>query len=123
LLHIFKEDHSEGNLGAELTNLFKQWCIYPKCREIFTSDFVPFVMQIVEQYYSSTPNEDNKDKQLTLGNSTGTSENLSGTSLDSSNEKLKLTQPEKVVSVVDASILMHVLEFVCVLLKNTPTDT
>ena len=80
-------------------------------------------MQIVEQYNSSTPNEDNKDKQLTLGNSTGTSENLSGTSLDSSNEKLKLTQPEKVVSVVDASILMHVLEFVCVLLKNTPTDT
>lgn len=77
-------------------------------------------MQIVEQYYSSTPNEENKDKQLSLGNSTGTSENLS---VDSSNQKLKLTQPEKVLSVVDASILMHVLEFVCVLLKNTPANT
>ena len=29
LLSIFKDEHSESNLGAELTNLFKQWCVYP----------------------------------------------------------------------------------------------
>jgi uncharacterized protein related to proFAR isomerase len=26
LLSIFKAEHSEGNLGQELINLFKQWC-------------------------------------------------------------------------------------------------
>lgn len=26
LLQIFKSEHSEGNLGQELINLFKQWC-------------------------------------------------------------------------------------------------
>ena len=79
-------------------------------------------MQIVEQYYNSTQNEDNKDKTLGLG-STNVSESLSGHSLDSSNEKLKPVQPEQVISVIDASILMHVLDFVCVLLKHTDSQS
>lgn len=64
LLRIFKAEHSEGRLGQELINLFKQWCQYDDCRDIYINTFVPFIMEIIESYYNSTPNEDNKDRQL-----------------------------------------------------------
>ena len=64
LLSIFKTEHSEGNLGQELINLFKQWCQYDDCRDIFINTFIPFIMEIIESYYNSTPNEDNKDSSL-----------------------------------------------------------
>lgn len=86
LLTIFKAEHSEGNLGQELINLFKHWCNYNDCRDIFINTFIPFIMEIIESYYNSTPNEENKDKALTMCN---LSESLSS-SLDSSNEKQKL---------------------------------
>ena len=58
-------------------------------------------MEIIESYYNSTPNEDNKDSILQL---CSVSESLS--SLDSSNEKHKPTQAaDKVLSVVDSTIL------------------
>lgn len=52
LLRIFKNEHSEGNLGQELLNLFKQWCQYDDCRDIFINTFIPFIMEIIESYYS-----------------------------------------------------------------------
>ena len=57
LLRIFKNEHSQGNLGQELLNLFKQWCQYDDCRDIFINTFIPFIMEIIESYYNQTPNE------------------------------------------------------------------
>lgn len=51
LLKIFKNEHSQGNLGQELLNLFKQWCQYDDCRDIFINTFIPFIMEIIECYY------------------------------------------------------------------------
>ena len=59
LLDLFKNHHSEGDLGTELVNLFKKWCNFSECREIFVQTFIPFIMEIVEQYYVNTPNVDN----------------------------------------------------------------
>mmetsp|Transcript_5763 Transcript_5763/g.9874 ORF Transcript_5763/g.9874 Transcript_5763/m.9874 type:complete len:94 (+) Transcript_5763:84-365(+) len=64
LLKIFKTEHSEGSLGQELVNLFKIWCLYDECRDIFIHTFIPFIMEIIESYYNSTANEDNKDQIL-----------------------------------------------------------
>ena len=119
LLALFKAEHSEGSLGQELINLFKHWCNYNDCRDIFINTFIPFIMEIIESYFNSTPNEDNKDKVLTMCN---LSESLSS-SLDSSNEKLNLTKDQKVMSVVDSTILMHVLDLLCTLLKKTDQST
>lgn len=99
LLKIFKAEHSEGSLGQELINLFKQWCQYDDCRGIFINAFIPFIMEIIESYYNSTPNEDNKDSIL---QPCTVSESLS---LDSSGEKQRPTQEGRVLSVVDSSIL------------------
>ena len=40
-------------------NLFKKWCNFTECREIFVETFIPFIMQIVDQYYQNTPNMEN----------------------------------------------------------------
>jgi hypothetical protein len=64
LLKLFKNYHSEGQLGQELLNLFKIWCTYDKCRDIFVNTFIPFIMEIIDLYYSSTANAENKDSLL-----------------------------------------------------------
>lgn len=64
LLKLFKSYHNEGQLGQELLNLFKLWTHYDKCRDIFVNTFIPFIMEIVENYYHSTANVDNKDSLL-----------------------------------------------------------
>lgn len=64
LLKLFKNYHNEGSLGQELLNLFKIWCNYDKCRDIFVNTFIPFIMEIIDNYYSSTANVDNKDQML-----------------------------------------------------------
>jgi hypothetical protein len=51
LLKFFKTYHNESSLVAELLNLFKIWCNYEKCRDIFVNAFIPFIMEIVENYY------------------------------------------------------------------------
>lgn len=61
LLAMFKTEHNEGSLGQELINLFKQWCEFDACRGIFINTFIPFMMEIIQSYFNSTPNEDNKD--------------------------------------------------------------
>ena len=71
-------------------------------------------MEIIESYYNSTPNDDNKDSILQLCN---VSESMS--SLDSSNEKMRPTTDQKVLTVVDSTILQHVLDLLCTLLKKT----
>lgn len=74
LLILFKLYHNEGSLGIELLNLFKQWANYDSCRAIFVDTFIPFIFEIVEHYYNSTANVNNKNKQLQLnsGVATGT---------------------------------------------------
>lgn len=64
LLRFFKNYHSEGALAGELLNLFKIWCNYDACRDIFINTFIPFIMEIVDNYYQNTPNVDNKDQVL-----------------------------------------------------------
>jgi hypothetical protein len=44
-------------------------------------------------------------------------------SLDSSNEKIKPTVEHRVMSVVDSTILSHVLDLLCTLLKKTNKET
>ena len=66
LLDLFKNYHMEGDLGTELVNLFKKWCNFSECREIFVETFVPFIMEIVEQYYVNTPNIENNRKAPSL---------------------------------------------------------
>ena len=61
LLRIFRLHHSEGTLGSELIRLFKLWCNYAQCRQIFVDTFIPFIMDIVAQYYKQTPNAENRD--------------------------------------------------------------
>lgn len=113
LLSIFKSEHSEGNLGQELINLFKQWCQYDECRDIFINTFIPFIMEIVESYYNSTANEDNKDTVLQMCSVSDSAD----TSQDSSNDK-----KQKVMSVVDSTILQLVLDLLCTLLKRTDRE-
>ena len=75
--------------------------------------FIPFIMDIVEQYYKNTPNVDNKNA-----------------SLQSLDKQLEVSQSEEetqaktaqVTNVVDSSILQHVLDLLCSLLKYTKTD-
>ena len=73
-------------------------------------------MEIIESYYTSTPNEDNKDSIL---QPCTVSESLS---LDSSGEKQRPSQEGRVLSVVDSSILQHVLDLLCTLLKKTDRE-
>ena len=44
LLQLFRDHHSEGDLGQELINLFKKWCNFSECRHIFVETFIPFIM-------------------------------------------------------------------------------
>lgn len=80
LLTIFKTEHSEGSLGQELMNLFKVWCLYDQCRDIFINTFIPFILEIIEAYFKATLVE----SKPTLGVSDPISESIS---LESSNEK------------------------------------
>jgi len=64
LLKIFKNFHHETSLIQELLNLFKIWCNYEACRDIFVNTFIPFIMDIIDIYYKSTANVDNKDVVL-----------------------------------------------------------
>jgi hypothetical protein len=64
LLKFFRNYHNEGALANELLNLFKIWCDYESCRDIFINTFIPFIMEIIENYYTYTANADNKDQIL-----------------------------------------------------------
>jgi hypothetical protein len=64
LLKFFKNFHHETSISQELLNLFKIWCNYDACRDIFVNTFIPFIMEIIEMYYKSTPNAENKDQLL-----------------------------------------------------------
>lgn len=69
-------------------------------------------MEIVEQYYTNTPNVDNKNATLSL----------SANALDMLNNPNAPTTSNNVISVVDAGILQHVLDLLCSLLKHTKKD-
>ena len=114
LLNLFKNHHSEGALGQELISLFKKWCNFNECREIFVETFIPFIMEIVDQYYQSTPNTENQ-KSLASGLA-----NLA--ILEESKDKAPVPDNNQVITVVDASILSHVLDLLCSLLKNSKSD-
>jgi len=72
--------------------------------------FIPFIMQIVQQYYNNTPNAENKFA-LTLNQI----------------QSLELTGDREPVqdvaeNVVDAGILAHVLDLLCTLLKKAKSE-
>ena len=54
LQKLFMAHHSEASLGNDLLDLFKQWCRLEPCHETFLSQFVPYLMQIAEQYFAQT---------------------------------------------------------------------
>ena len=108
LLKLFKSYHNEGQLGQELLNLFKLWTNYDKCRDIFVNTFIPFIMEIVDNYYHSTANVENKDLILQPQNP-----------IDLSADKSSTTEQRVLQGVVDSSILNHVLDLLCTLLKKT----
>lgn len=66
LLLIFRNHHNESQLGQELVNLFKQWSNNEACRLIMVETFIPFIMEIVGQYYHNTPNAENKSQIMSL---------------------------------------------------------
>jgi hypothetical protein len=43
LLALFRSNHSEGSLGSQLIGLFKLWCRYEACCQIFVVTFIPFI--------------------------------------------------------------------------------
>lgn len=69
LLVLFRDCQDYGTLSNDLLELFKQWCNYEKCREMFVNDFLPFIMGIIQQYYATTANTQNSThKTLSLSN-------------------------------------------------------
>lgn len=64
LLSFFKAFHHEAGITQELLNLFKIWCNYDACRDIFVNTFIPFIMDIIDMYFRGTPNADNRDSVL-----------------------------------------------------------
>ena len=107
LLKFFRNYHSEGSLAHELLNLFKIWCDYPSCRDIFINTFIPFIMEIIENYYTYTANAENKDSHLVP-------QNLVDLSADKSS-----TTENRNQNIVDSSILQHVMDLLTSLLKKT----
>ena len=107
LLKFFRSYHSETAVIQELLNLFKIWCNYDACRDIFVNTFIPFIMEIVDIYYKQTANSENKDQQLVP----------QAKAVDDDVEK----KPQ--VQIVDASILTHVVDLLTTLLKRTKDKT
>lgn len=121
LLEIFKREHSEGSLGQELINLFKLWCQFDDCRDIFINTFIPFIIEIVQTYYNNTPNEENRGKQLTLYKITSSDSSSLDSSIEKNSKSSATTEQNKVF--VDAIILMHALDLLSTLLKKTDRNT
>lgn len=65
--------------------------------------FIPFIMDIIDMYYRTTPNAENKDQILA----------------PQSKQDDVVDVPEKKQSLVDASILTHVMDLLTTLLKRT----
>lgn len=109
LLKFFKNFHHDSSISSELLNLFKIWCNYDACRDIFVNTFVPFIMEIIDMYYRATPNAENKDQILVP--------------TSKSADVVDLTEGDQKKQTVDASILTHVMDLLCTLLKRTKDKT
>ena len=72
-------------------------------------------MEIVYQYYHSTPNSENQKSAPSL------KEKLGLLSFEEKKEK-PVQNEQNAGSVVDVSILSHVLDLLCSLLKNAKTE-
>jgi len=59
LLVLFRDCQDFGSLSSDLLSLFKLWCNYQKCREMFIDQFLPFIVGIINQYYLTTANSEN----------------------------------------------------------------
>ncbi len=115
MLKLFKQYHSEGSVGQELLNLFKLWCNYDKCRDIFATQFIPFIMDIVEIYFLSTPNIHNVHEIPSLQSHT-----LS--MLGSANQAKAPAEADN-PNVVDSTILMQCLDLLCTLLRRSDKES
>lgn len=47
LLVLFRDCQEFSTLSSELLTLFKIWCNYQKCREMFIDQFLPFIIGII----------------------------------------------------------------------------
>jgi len=108
LLKFFKSLHHETSVANELLNLFKIWCSYDACRDLLVNNFIPFILDIIELYYNATPNADNKDSVLVP--------QAKGSAVVEAHDKE--SRP-----LIDASILTHVMDLLCTLLKRTKDRT
>jgi hypothetical protein len=77
---------------------------------MFISQFMPFILQIIETYFRSTPNEDNKDSKVFSSESA---------SLDSSIDKSRSTKDPRASQSVDSWILQSALDLLVTLLKKS----
>jgi hypothetical protein len=69
LLLLFRDCQEFSSLSSDLLTLFKLWCNYQKCREMFIDQFLPFIVGIIQQYYLTTANSDKKvGQRLSLAN-------------------------------------------------------
>ncbi len=105
LLRFFKNLHHETSVTLDLLNLFKIWCNYDACRDILVNTFIPYIIDIIDLYYKATPNQDNKDQILVP---------QAKVDADQIPDSQKESKP-----LVDASILTHVMDLLCLLLKRT----
>ena len=82
-------------------------------------------MEIVEQYYKNTPNSENEKKVLSLKDQLAmlpSSKEEEEKNAKVQNNGVDLRDGAGQGEVVDASILSHVLDLLCSLLKNAKTD-
>lgn len=69
LLLLFRDCQEFSSLSSDLLTLFKIWCNYQKCREMFIDQFLPFILGIIQQYYLTTANTEKKvGNRLSLEN-------------------------------------------------------
>lgn len=47
LLLLFRDCQEFSSLSSDLLTLFKLWCNYQKCREMFIDQFLPFITGII----------------------------------------------------------------------------
>jgi hypothetical protein len=105
LLRFFKDRlQQEYAVANEILNLFKIWCTYDACRDLLVNNFIPFILDIIHIYYVATPNTDNRDSVL----------------VPQAKSSAIVELPEREARpIVDASILTHVMDLLCTLLKRT----
>lgn len=54
LLKMFIRHHDRGSIGQDLLEIFKIWCQYDSCKNIFCKSFTHYVLKILINYHKLT---------------------------------------------------------------------